>query len=78
MYLGGDAVIADEEVLFIIPRECALLSRDTRRALDSAIGPARLRTQGEQRSYVIAGDENRLRVLSSPISAQGLSKRENR
>ena len=42
LHVGAETVLNTDDIIAIIPRDTALASRDTRRALDDAIGGARV------------------------------------
>ncbi len=77
MYIGGETVIPDENIICIIDKETTLFSRDTRRAIDAAIGTGRLDTRAgdAQRSYIIVEREGRYNVCASPIGSERLYSR---
>jgi len=70
-------VVNPEEVIAIISKDTAMRSRDTRRAIDDAIGNRRIRSVSDepQKSYIILEREGALTVYSSPIGADALRKR---
>lgn len=77
MHIGNNVTIDGDEVIVIIARETALTSRDTRRAIDDAIGVRRIRTVSDeaQKSYIIMQHEGELMVYSSPLAAVTLLQR---
>jgi len=70
-------MVNPEEVIAIISKDTALRSRDTRRAIDDAIGSRRIRPVSDepQKSYIILERQDALMVYSSPIAATTLLKR---
>ena len=77
LHVGAETVLNVEDVIAIIPRETALASRDTRRALDDAIGGSRVVSASDepQKSYLICLKNERLCVYSSPIASTTLQRR---
>ena len=77
LHIGGDAMVDMDDVIVIISRETALRSRDTRRAIDAAIGRDRIRSVSDapQKSYVLMGQEGNTAVWSSPLAPATLLKR---
>ena len=77
LHVGAETVLNIEDIIAIIPRETALASRDTRRALDDAIGSSRVVSASDepQKSYLICLKNERLCVYSSPIASTTLQKR---
>ena len=80
LHIGGDAMVDLCEVIAIVSRETAMRSRETRRAIDAAIGRERIRTVSDaaQKSYTLLEREGALSVWSSPIAAETLLKRASR
>ena len=78
MHIGGQAVVMDEDIVCILGRDTVRESRDTRRALDTAIGAARLDTRagGKERSYVLCENKGETRVYASSVGAVQLVRRE--
>lgn len=77
LHVGAETVLNTDDIIAIIPRDTALASRDTRRALDDAIGGARVMSASDepQKSYLICLKNERLCVYSSPIASTTLQKR---
>ena len=77
LHIGGDAMVDIGEVIAIVSRDTAMRSRDTRRAIDAAIGSGRIRSISDapEKSYVLMERNGALTVWSSPIAAETLLKR---
>ncbi|MCE5235668.1 MAG: hypothetical protein ABFC62_05015 [Clostridiaceae bacterium] len=77
LHVGAETVLDINDIIAVIPRETALASRDTRRALDDAIGGTRVVSVSDepQKSYLICLKNERLCVYSSPIASTTLQKR---
>ena len=77
LHIGGDAMVDTGEVIAIVSRETAMRSRDTRRAIDAAIGSGRIRSASDapEKSYVLLERDGAVSVWSSPIAAETLLKR---
>ena len=77
LHVGAETVLNIDDIIAIVPRETALASRDTRRALDDAIGGARVVSASDepQKSYLICEKNERLCVYSSPIASVTLQRR---
>ncbi len=80
MYIGGESIIPDENIVCVINKETTLLSRDTRRAIDEAIGVGRIdmRAGEAQRCYIITEKEGRFSVFASPVGSEKLIERHTR
>ena len=68
LHIGGDAMVDIGEVIAIVSRDTAMRSRDTRRAIDAAIGSGRIRSISDapEKSYVLMERNGALTVWSSP------------
>lgn len=77
LHVGAETVLDLDDIIAVIPRETALASRDTRRALDDAIGGTRVVSVSDepQKSYLICLKNERLCVYASPIASTTLQKR---
>lgn len=77
LHIGGNAMVDIGEVIAIVSRDTAMRSRDTRRAIDAAIGSGRIRSISDapEKSYVLMERNGALTVWSSPIAAETLLKR---
>ena len=77
IHIGKNTAVREESLIAIIPRETAMASRDTRRAIDNALGRSRMdQSAGEaHKSYLIAEREGRTQVYASPIASTTLQKR---
>ena len=77
LHIGGDAMVDIGELIAIVSRDTAMRSRDTRRAIDAAIGSGRIRSISDapEKSYVLMERNGALTVWSSPIAAETLLKR---
>lgn len=77
LHIGGDAMVDIGEVIAIVSRDTAMRSRDTRRAIDAAIGSGRIRSISDapEKSYVLMERNGALTVWSSPIAEETLLKR---
>ncbi|MDD5918523.1 MAG: DUF370 domain-containing protein [bacterium] len=77
LHIGGDAMVDTGEVIAIVSRETAMRSRDTRRAIDAAIGSGRIRSVSDapEKSYVLLERDGAFSVWPSPIAAETLLKR---
>ncbi len=80
MYIGGEVIIPDESIIVILNKETTLISKDTRRVLDDAIGAGRIQNRAgdAQRSYIIAENSGKLSVHASPIGSEGLCRRNSK
>ncbi len=77
LHIGGNAMVDVDDVIAVVSRETAMRSRDTRRAIDAAIGRERIRTVSDapEKAYILAGQEGAFAVWSSPIAPETLLKR---
>lgn len=78
MYLGGDTVIPDEDIIFIVPRETTQISRDTRACIFEAT-KGRMRNASDiQKCYVLCERDGRYSVCTSAITPEKLTERNDR
>lgn len=78
MYLGGDTVIPDEDIIFIVPRETTQISRDTRGCIYSATKGRMRNVSNLQKCYIVCERDERYTVCTSPISSEKLCERNAR
>ncbi|MDO5110765.1 MAG: hypothetical protein Q4E65_00505 [Clostridia bacterium] len=76
MFLGGDRVVLDEDIICILPKATATASKDTRRTISKAIGGGRIQAvEGVEKTLLLCEKNGRYQVYASPISSERLCLR---
>lgn len=77
LHIGGNTSLDGDKIIAVIPRTKAVMHKDTRRAINDALGAGVVRTVSEEpfKCYVITETDGRLEVYGSPVSSATLLKR---